>query len=68
MRKSMPLRNNVIHDAFSIAFIKIGHDQEEKRTSTKRNINDYGEYKVGKLPRPTVIGPYTDNTNRDQLD
>ena len=35
MRKSMPLRNNVIHDAFSIAFIKIGHDQEEKRISTK---------------------------------
>ena len=43
-------------------------DQEESHPSTIRNINDYNDYKIGKLSPPQVIRSYTDNTNRDQLD
>ena len=46
----------------------IDEDQEQSRPSTRRSINDYNDYKIGKPSPPPIIGSYTDNTNRDQLD
>ena len=43
-------------------------DQEHCRPSTRRNINNWNDYKIGKPSLPPIIGSYTDNTNRDQLD
>ena len=43
-------------------------DLEQSRSSTRRNINDYNDYKIIKPSTPPVIGSYTDYTNRDQLD
>ena len=45
----------------------IDGDQEESLLSTRKNINDYIDYKIGKLSPPPVIGSYTNITNRDQL-
>ena len=46
----------------------IDGDQEESHPSTRRNINDYNDCKIGKPSAPPVIGSYSDNTNRYQLD
>ena len=43
-------------------------DLEQSRSSTRRNINDYNDYKIIKPSTTPVIGSYTDYTNRDQLD
>ena len=45
--------------------------QEESRLSTRRNMNDYNDYKINDYKKPSpppVIGSYTDNTNRDLLE
>ena len=49
----------------------IDHDQEESCPSTRRNINDYNDYKTNDYKNPSpppVIRSYTENTNRDPLD
>ena len=43
---------------------KIHDDQEESSPSTRRNINDFNDQKIGKPSLPPVIGSFTD---RDQL-
>ena len=43
-------------------------DDEESHPSTRRNVNDYHDYKTGKPSSPPIIGSYTDNTNHNQLD
>ena len=43
-------------------------DQEQRRPSTRRNINDCNDHKIGKPSPPPITGSYTGNTNRDQLD
>ena len=46
----------------------IDDDHEQSRPSTRRNINDYNDYKIGKPSPPLILRSYTDNTNWDQLD
>ena len=49
----------------------IHHEQEESHSSTRRNINDYNDYRLNDYKKPSpppVIGSYTDNTNRNLLD
>ena len=50
----------------------IDYDQEEEsHPTTRRNINDYNDYKINDYKQPSpppVIRSYTDNTNRDLLD
>ena len=49
----------------------IHHEQEESHPSTRRNINDYNDYRLNDYKKPSpppVIGSYTDNTNRNLLD
>ena len=46
----------------------IGDDIKESNTLTRRNINNYEDYKIGKPSPPPVIESYTDNTDSDQLD
>ena len=46
----------------------IDGSQEKSRSSTSCYINNYNDYKIGKLSPPPVIGCCTDKTNRDQLD
>ena len=43
-------------------------NQEKSRYSTRRNINDYNDYKTGKFPPSPVIVSYTDDANLDKLD
>ena len=43
-------------------------NQEKSRYSTRRNKNDYNDYKIGKFPRSPVIVSYTDDANLDKLD
>ena len=47
--------------------MKKNDHQEENHPSTRRNINDYNDNKIGKPSPPPVKGSYTDNTNHDQL-
>ena len=49
----------------------IHHEREESHPSTRRNINDYNDYRLNDYKNPSpppVIGSYTDNTNRNLLD
>ena len=46
----------------------IDDDQEQSHPSTRTNINDCNDYKIGNPSRPPIIRSYTDNTNRDHID
>ena len=46
----------------------IDDGQEQSHPSTRRNINDYKDYKIGKPSPPLIMGSYTYNTNCAHLD